>query len=100
MPMRDRTERKARDAGGTVHRWTLEAAKARFSEVVRRARAGTPQRVTYHGRDAVIVVDAADYDRAMTADTSHLDLHEFLRASGLGDIPVERQRDRGREPPL
>jgi prevent-host-death family protein len=37
--------------------WKLQDAKARFSEVVRRARAGKPQRVTVHGRAAVLVVD-------------------------------------------
>lgn len=35
--------------------WKLQDAKARFSEVVRRARAGEPQTVTVHGEDAVIV---------------------------------------------
>jgi antitoxin Phd len=42
--------------------WKLQDAKARFSEVVRRARTGKPQRVTVHGKDAVIVVDAERYE--------------------------------------
>ena len=42
--------------------WKLQDAKARFSELVRRARAGKPQRVTVHGKDAVIVVDAERYE--------------------------------------
>jgi antitoxin Phd len=37
--------------------WKLQDAKARFSEVVRKARAGEPQEVTVHGRRAVAVVD-------------------------------------------
>jgi prevent-host-death family protein len=37
--------------------WKLQDAKARFSELVRRARAGKPQQVTMHGREAVVVVD-------------------------------------------
>jgi antitoxin Phd len=37
--------------------WKLQDAKARFSEVVRRARAGEPQQVTVHGKAAVVVVD-------------------------------------------
>jgi prevent-host-death family protein len=41
----------------TANRWKLQDAKARFSEVVRRARAGEPQQVTVHGKDAVVVVD-------------------------------------------
>jgi prevent-host-death family protein len=42
--------------------WKLQDAKARFSELVRRARKGKPQRVTVHGKDAVVVVDAERYD--------------------------------------
>ena len=44
--------------------WRLHDAKARFSEVVRRALDQGPQRVTLHGKDAVVVVDAAAFDRA------------------------------------
>jgi antitoxin Phd len=42
--------------------WKLQDAKARFSELVRRARSGTPQHVTVHGKDAVIVVDAERFE--------------------------------------
>jgi antitoxin Phd len=42
--------------------WKLQDAKARFSELVRKARAGAPQRVTVHGKDAVIVVDPERFE--------------------------------------
>jgi prevent-host-death family protein len=42
--------------------WKLQDAKARFSEVVRRARGGEPQRVTLHGREAVVVVDPERFE--------------------------------------
>lgn len=42
--------------------WKLQDAKARFSEVVRRAREGKPQRVTVHGKQAVVVVDAERFE--------------------------------------
>jgi antitoxin Phd len=42
--------------------WKLQDAKARFSELVRRARTGKPQRVTVHGKDAVVIVDAERYE--------------------------------------
>ena len=38
--------------------WKLQDAKARFSEVVRKARSGTPQIVTVHGEEAVVVTAA------------------------------------------
>jgi len=41
----------------TANTWKLQDAKARFSEVVRRAREGEPQEVTVHGKRAVAVVD-------------------------------------------
>ncbi len=41
--------------------WKLEDAKARFSEMVRLAREQGPQRVTVRGRDAVVVLSAAEY---------------------------------------
>ena len=42
--------------------WKLQDAKSRFSEVVRRARAGEPQRVTVHGRQAVVIVDPERFE--------------------------------------
>ncbi len=42
--------------------WKLQDAKARFSELVRRARTGKPQQVTIHGREAVVVVDPERFD--------------------------------------
>lgn len=47
----------------TLKAWSLQDAKAHFSEVVRTARAGEPQRVTTRGEDAVVVLSAADYAR-------------------------------------
>jgi prevent-host-death family protein len=46
----------------TANRWKLQDAKARFSEVVRRARSGEPQQVTVHGKDAVVVVDPERFE--------------------------------------
>jgi prevent-host-death family protein len=42
--------------------WKLQDAKARFSELVRKARAGAPQTVTIHGKDAVIIADAERFE--------------------------------------
>jgi antitoxin Phd len=39
-------------------RWRLQDAKARFSEVVRRARSEGPQQVTVHGREEVVIISA------------------------------------------
>ncbi len=42
--------------------WKLQDAKARLSELVRKARAGAPQTVTIHGKDAVIIADADRFE--------------------------------------
>lgn len=46
----------------TTNTWKLQDAKARFSEVVRKARDGEPQQVTVHGEEAVMVVDPKRFD--------------------------------------
>jgi prevent-host-death family protein len=70
-------------------RWRLQDAKARFSELVRRAREKGPQRVTVHGRDAVVIVDSDEWDR-LRKPVSGRDLVEALANSPLRDVPIER----------
>ena len=41
----------------TSNTWKLQDAKARFSEVVRKAPEGRSAAVTVHGKRAVVVVD-------------------------------------------
>jgi prevent-host-death family protein len=80
-----KSSRRALDAG----RWRLQDAKARFSELVRRAREKGPQRVTVHGKDAVVVVDAEEWDR-LKKPVSGKDIVEALANSPLRDVPLER----------
>jgi prevent-host-death family protein len=49
-------------AGIKPDSWKLRDAKARFSELVRKARSGGPQTVTVHGRDTVVVSDAERFE--------------------------------------
>lgn len=70
-------------------RWRLQDAKAQFSELVRRAREKGPQRVTVHGKDAVVVVDADEWDR-LKKPVSGRDLVDALASSPLRDVPIER----------
>jgi antitoxin Phd len=77
--------------------WKLEDAKARFSEVVRRARTEGPQRVTYRGQDAVVVVAADEFARLDPMREPKTSLVDFLRGLSLHEIPIERELDRGRE---
>jgi antitoxin Phd len=92
-----RLDRSARRAAMST--WKLEDAKNRFSEVVRRAIAHEPQFVTRNGRDAVVVVSAAEYER-LAAPVPLLDfLREspFAEALAAGELRLERSSDEGRD---
>lgn len=74
--------------------WKLEDAKARFSEVVRLAREKGPQRVTVHGRDAVVVLSASEYARL--APLAHVSLAALFGAgpfAALDDFDEHRVRE-------
>ena len=43
--------------------WQIQEARSRFSELVSAALARGPQRVTRHGKAAVIVVSEADWEQ-------------------------------------
>lgn len=68
--------------------WKLQDAKAHFSQLVREAQQHGPQRVTIHGRDAVVVMSAADYARLMPP-AEKPSLYELLQRSPLKDLDFE-----------
>jgi prevent-host-death family protein len=72
-----------------AERWRLQDAKARFSEVVRKAQQHGPQRVTLHGKDAVVIVDAGEFDRLQRPVTGR-DIVDVLASSRLADVQFER----------
>ena len=74
-------------------RWPLRAARARFSELVRRAQREGPQYVTVHGRDEVVVVTAAEFRRLKGERTGRA-LIDSLQASPYGDVDFEPRRGR------
>jgi prevent-host-death family protein len=78
--------------------WQLQEAKARFSEVFRLARERGPQRVTKHGREAVVILPAEEYARLARPETHKGSLSEFFAASPLrgSGIDLERPREFGR----
>ncbi len=43
--------------------WSIAEAKARFSELIERARTEGPQSVSRHGKPCVVVVSAPDWAR-------------------------------------
>jgi prevent-host-death family protein len=76
--------------------WKLEDAKARFSEVVRRAHSEGPQAVTVRGRRAVVVLDADEYER-LAAPKPSVSLVNFLESLDMTGLDLTRDVDVGRE---
>jgi prevent-host-death family protein len=74
--------------------WTLQDAKARFSELVRLARADGPQLVTVRGQDAVVVIAAEELARLMAPKSDFLSFMESLSVEGLD---LTRDNDTGRD---
>lgn len=71
--------------------WPLQDAKSRFSELVRLAQRSGPQRVTLHGREVVVVVDAAEFQRLQGQRTGQL-LLDALQASPARDVELAPSR--------
>jgi antitoxin Phd len=76
--------------------WKLEDAKARFSELVRRANAAGPQHVTVRGREEAVVLSARDYAKLVPPEGKQ-PLVAFLEGLDLGGLDLTRDDDRGRD---
>jgi prevent-host-death family protein len=72
-------------------RWLLQDAKARFGELVRRARSEGPQHVTVHGRDEVVVISTEEF-RRLKGDPTGESLIAAMQASPHRDIDIEPGR--------
>lgn len=68
--------------------WQLQDAKARFSEVVRRAAEEGPQHVTVNGEERAVVVSAQEYERLAGQHTGR-ELIQLLADLPLADVRFE-----------
>jgi prevent-host-death family protein len=76
--------------------WTLQDAKARFSQLVTEALKGVPQRVLRRGLPAVVVLSAASYDELTKPKETLVD---FFARSPHREIAldVNRSKDGSRD---
>ena len=70
--------------------WTLQDAKARLSEVLRRARSEGPQRLTVHGRDAAVILSSEEF-RRLKGELTGQALIDALQACPYPDLDLEVQ---------
>jgi prevent-host-death family protein len=75
--------------------WQMQEAKARLSELVKRAETEGPQDITVHGRSVAVVLSRAAFDRLSGRGMS---LVEFMQASPLVGLDDELVFERDRAP--
>ena len=102
MPQRTKArerKRQLRESTKEIElpRWQVQDAKARFSEVFRRA-LNSPQEISRHGRDRVIMVRADEFRRLKSRALAR-NLVELLQESPLHGLKIdlESRRDFGRK---
>ena len=78
--------------------WQMQEAKARLSEVIKRAEVDGPQDITLHGRSVAVVLSRAAFERLSGQMAS---LADFMQASPLvgldEDLVFERDGSLTRE---
>ena len=75
----------------------MQEAKARFSELIKRAETEGPQTITSHGRSVAVVLSREAFERLSGSGSSLVD---FIRQSplyGIEEIEFERDRSTTRE---
>jgi antitoxin Phd len=74
--------------------WQVQTAKARFSEVFRRARTEGPQRISRQGKEGVVMLSDEQYDQLVSRSHQPKSLVQFFRESPLVGVELDLQRDR------
>ncbi len=80
-------------------RWQLQTAKARFSELFRRARSEGPQLITRRDKEGVVMISDEQYQRLIGKAHQPQNLLQFFRESPLVgiELDLERDKDEGRD---
>lgn len=66
-----------------MQQWQMQEAKARLSEVVKRAQSEGPQDITMHGRSVAVVLSREAFEQLAGNEDS---LVEFMQKSPLYDL--------------
>ena len=79
--------------------WQLQVAKARFSELFRRARTEGPQTVTRQGKEEVVVIPVEYFEQLRRRSKQPRSLVQFFAESPLAKVKLdlERSKDSGRD---
>ena len=69
--------------------WQLQEAKARLSEVIKKAAREGPQKITVHGELTAVVISSKEYERLKHPKGSFV---EFMRCSPLYGLELDLRR--------
>jgi prevent-host-death family protein len=82
---------------GKKRAWQLQEAKARLSDLVKKAATDGPQEITLRGQPAAVVLSRADYDK-LRGKRKAQNLSDFLLHSPLAGLDIDFERDRSLTP--
>jgi prevent-host-death family protein len=79
--------------------WQVQTAKARFSEVFRRALTEGPQLIVRQGKEGVVMISDEQYEEFVGRSHQPRTLVQFFRESPFVgvELDLERQKDEGRD---
>jgi antitoxin Phd len=70
--------------------WQLQEAKARLSEVIKKAAKKGPQKITVHGEPTAVVISSEEYERLKRPKESFV---KFMRRSPLYGMELNLRRE-------
>ena len=73
--------------------WQLQEAKARLSEVIKKAAKEGPQSITVRGQPAAVVISSEEYQRLKRPRGSFV---KFMRRSPLYGVELDLKREQTR----
>ncbi len=73
-----------------MNSWQLQEAKARFSEVIKKAAKEGPQSITVHGEPSAVLISSEEYQRLKHPRESFV---KFMRRSPLYGVELNLERE-------
>ena len=70
--------------------WQLQEAKARLSEVIKKAAKKGPQKITVHGEPSAVLISSKEYERLKHPRGSFV---EFMRRSPPYGMEIDFRRE-------
>lgn len=74
--------------------WQVQTAKARFSELFRRARTEGPQLITKQGKEGVVMLPVEQFELLTGRARQPKSLVQFFRESPLVGVKLDLTRDK------